>query len=315
MIISASRRTDIPAFYSDWFFNRLKEGYVYVKNPFNRRQVSEIKLNPHVVDCFVFWTKDPLPMMDRLKELKNYPYYFQFTLTPYREDIEVNMRKKKDIISTFKELSMKIGKERVIWRYDPILINENYSKEYHYEWFEKFAEELSNYTERCIISFIDPYKNTRKNAKSLKLIKLEERDMFQLANKFSNIGQRYNITIETCSEPIDLSSCGIKKGKCIDGNLISKIIGSNIDMEKDNNQREFCGCMKSIDIGQYNTCAHNCLYCYANYNYRQVNKNYKKHSVNSPLLVGKLIGDEKITSRQMKSIKVKINAVQLMLNI
>ncbi|MCT4593469.1 MAG: DUF1848 domain-containing protein [Anaeromicrobium sp.] len=315
MIISVSRRTDIPSFYSDWFFNRLKEGYVYVKNPFNRKQISKIKLNPHVVDCFVFWTKDPLPMMNRLKELKDYPYYFQFTITPYKRDIEVNMRKKKDIIDTFKELSTQIGKERVIWRYDPILINENYNKEYHYEWFQKFLEELSDYTKKCMISFIDPYKNTRKNAKSLKLVKLEERDLFQLGEKLANLGKKHNIAIETCSEAIDLSAYGIKRGKCIDENLISKIVGSNVYVNRDNNQRDFCGCMKSIDIGQYNTCIHNCLYCYANYNYREVNKNYKKHLEKSPLLVGKLIGDERITSREMKSIKEKTRTVQLKLNI
>ncbi|EOD01162.1 DUF1848 domain-containing protein [Caldisalinibacter kiritimatiensis] len=307
MIISVSRRTDIPAFYSDWFFNRLKEGYVYVRNPFNRKQVSKINLNPEVVDCFVFWTKDPLPMMKRLDELKDYCYYFQFTLTPYRRDIETNIRKKRDIIKTFKQLSNIIGKEKVIWRYDPIFINEFYNKEYHYEWFERFAYELSNYTEKCVISFIDLYKKTLRNTKHLNIEELKDEDIFQIAEKFSSVAQKYNIKIETCSESIDLTQYGIKKGKCINDKLISRILGCQLDVKKDNTQREVCGCVKSIDIGEYNTCKHNCLYCYANFNYKQVDEKYKKHLRNSPLLVGELYGDEKITVREMKSIKCDNN--------
>ncbi|WFD09776.1 DUF1848 domain-containing protein [Tepidibacter hydrothermalis] len=317
MILSVSRRTDIPAFYSDWFFYRLKEGYVYVKNPFNTKQISKIELNTHIVDCFVFWTKDPLPMMNRLDELREYNYYFQFTLTSYRKDVETNIRSKKDIIKTFKTLSNNIGKEKVIWRYDPILINDFYTKEYHYKWFEKFASELSNYTNKCVISFLDLYKKTERNTKELNIIKLNEKDIYEIAERFSNIGKEYNIDIETCSEAIDLSHYGIKKGKCIDDTLISEIIDSKIDIKKDDTQREVCGCVKSVDIGQYNTCKHNCLYCYANFNYKQVEQNSNKHIKKSPLLVGVPCGDEKITVRKLKSIKSnkKDGIIQLKLNI
>lgn len=303
MIVSVSRRTDIPAFYSEWFFNRLGEGYVYVMNPFNRKQVSEIKLNPEVVDCFVFWTKDPSPMIKRLDELKDYSYYFQFTLTPYRNDIEKNVRKKRDIIKTFKQLSNMVGKEKVIWRYDPIFISDFYNKDYHYKWFEQFTSQLSDYTEKCVISFIDLYKKTQRNTNHLNIVELKEEDTFQIAEKFSNIAQKHNIIIETCSESIDLTRYGINKGKCIDDKLISKMLGCKLDIKKDDTQREACGCVKSIDIGQYNTCKHNCLYCYANFNYKQVNENYKNHSKYSPLLIGGLKGDEKVTVREMKSIK------------
>jgi len=142
MIVSVSRRTDIPAFYSEWFFNRIKEGFVYVINPFNRKQISKVELTPKTVDLFVFWTKDAEPMLKRLDELKEFNYYFQFTITSYRNDIEKDIRRKSDIIKTFKKLSKIIGKEKVIWRYDPILLNEFYTKEYHYKWFEKFCIEL-----------------------------------------------------------------------------------------------------------------------------------------------------------------------------
>lgn len=304
MIVSVSRRTDIPAFYSEWFFNRIKEGFVYVKNPFNTKQVSHIQLTPETVDCFVFWTKDPEPMVNRLDELKNFNYYFQFTLTSYRKDVEKGTRVKKDIINTFKCLSKTIGKEKVIWRYDPILLSEIYTKEYHYEWFEKFCSQLRGHTERCVISFLDLYKKTERNAKELRLKPMSESDMNEMAATLAAISSRYNIKIETCSEGIDLGKYGIKKGKCIDDRLISKIINADVIVDKDHTQREVCGCVKSVDIGEYNTCKHNCLYCYANFNDKLVEENNLKHNPNSPLLVGELTGEEKITVRDMKSIKL-----------
>ena len=140
MIISASRRTDIPNYYSEWFYNRIKEGFLYVRNPMNAHQISEIKITPEIVDCIVFWTKNPLPMMSRLDELKDYPYYFQFTLTGYGKDVEANLpNKKTEMIPVFQELAEKIGKEKVIWRYDPIFFSDRYAKEYHLKAFQSIA--------------------------------------------------------------------------------------------------------------------------------------------------------------------------------
>lgn len=156
MILSVSRRTDIPNYYSEWFYNRIKEGFLYVRNPMNAHQISEIKITPDVVDCIVFWTKNPLPMMKRLNEIKDYNYYFQFTLTGYGNDVEVNLpNKKTEMIPVFQELSEKIGKQKVIWRYDPIFFSDRYTKEYHLKAFKSIAEALSGYTEKCVISFVD----------------------------------------------------------------------------------------------------------------------------------------------------------------
>lgn len=311
MIVSVSRRTDIPAFYSEWFFNRIKEGFVYVINPFNRKQISKVELTPKTVDLFVFWTKDAEPMLKRLDELKEFNYYFQFTITSYRNDVEKAIRRKNDIIKTFKQLSKIIGKEKVIWRYDPILLSRFYTKEYHYKWFEKFCRELSDYTDKCVISFLDIYSKTKRNTKNLGLKEISENDMYAIAEKFSAIALEYNIKLETCSEEIDFSKYGIKKGKCIDGELISRIIKGPIEVKKDDTQREVCGCVKSIDIGEYNTCKHNCLYCYANFNYDTVEKNYLMHNPESNILVGQLKGDKKITVRDMKSIKCKAKQIKL----
>ena len=157
MIISASRRTDIPTYYFEWFFNRINDGYVCVRNPMNIHQISKVSLSPEVVDGIVFWTKNPIPMMKRLHELDSrYMYYFQFTLNSYGKDVEANIPSKNDvIIPAFQDLSRMIGAERVIWRYDPIMLTDKYTIDYHVEYFEKIAKRLSGYTKKCIISFVD----------------------------------------------------------------------------------------------------------------------------------------------------------------
>ena len=164
MIISASRRTDIPAYYSEWFINRVKEKYLYVRNPMNIHQIGKISLDRNVVDGIVFWTKNPIPMLPRLDQLKEYIYYFQFTLTAYGPEIESGLPSKNiKLIPAFQELSNKIGKERVIWRYDPIFLNERYTMDYHKKYFRVLASKLAGYTEKCTISFLDLYRYTIRN--------------------------------------------------------------------------------------------------------------------------------------------------------
>lgn len=299
MILSVSRRTDIPAFYSDWFFNRLREGYVLVKNPMNAKQISKVILTPETIDCIVFWTKDPTPMIHRLDEIKNYPYYFQFTLNSYDLSLELNVPKKKHLIDAFIALSNKIGKERVIWRYDPILLTDSFDKEYHFKWFEYLASRLSDYTNKCVISFLDLYRKTKRNLKAIPLLSIQLEDMNDIASNISKIAASYNLAIESCSEEIDLQRFNIKHGRCIDPKLISDILKIKIDVDKDPNQRLECGCVKSIDIGEYNTCNHECLYCYANFSKGTVQKNVALHDNNSPLLIGNLNGDERIYEREM----------------
>jgi DNA repair photolyase len=301
VILSVSRRTDIPAFYSEWFFNRLKEGYFLVRNPMNAHQISKVELNPNVIDCIVFWTKNPRPMLGKLDYLKDYKYYFQFTLNSYDKTLEPNVLSKKHLISTFIELSEKIGKEKVIWRYDPIILTDVFTKEYHYKWFEYIAKKLCNHTNKCVISFLDLYKKTERNLKDVNITPLNKFDMEEIAYRLSLISSRYGLAIESCSEEIELGKFGIKHGKCIDDRLVSEIIGCKLNIDKDPNQRETCGCVRSIDIGTYNTCKHECLYCYANFSKDTVIKHVKEHNVNSPLLIGELKSNEKITNREVKS--------------
>ena len=301
MILSVSRRTDIPAFYSDWFFNRLREGFVCVRNPMNIHQVSKIMLSPEVIDCIVFWSKNPRPMLSRLDELKDYMYYFQFTINAYDRGFEVGVPKKEGIINTFKELSEKIGPKRVIWRYDPILLTEKMDKEYHYRYFEEIAKRLEGYTTTCVISFVDLYKKTQSNLKDTQAREPSFKEMLEMAARLFLIANKYGITIQTCAEEIALDSVGVKHGKCIDNALIEDLLGVKLVVSKDPNQRKECGCVQSIDIGEYNTCAHGCKYCYANFKESVVLQKRAMHDPSSPLLVGNVGPDDKVTERKLFS--------------
>lgn len=301
MIISASRRTDIPAFYSDWFFNRLKDGYVMVRNPMNYHQVSKISLSTDVVDCIVFWTKNPAKMLSKLPLLKDYKYYFQFTLNAYGQELEVNVPNKHEVIQTFRQLSERIGKEKVIWRYDPIFFTDKIDEDYHYKHFDFLAKSLEDYTKKCVISFLDLYKNTKNNLKLVEMTPIASDQAKLIAKNLADIAHSHGLSVESCAEDIDLSDVGIQSGKCIDDNLISEVIGVPITVDKDKTQRAECGCAASIDIGAYNTCNHNCLYCYANFNNKAVEQNCGAHNPESLLLFGGLEPVDKITERKMKS--------------
>ena len=192
MIISASRRTDIPAYYSQWMFKRLKDEYVLVRNPMNIHQVGKINLSPDVVDGIVFWTKNPVPMLSHLSELDKYNYYFQFTLTAYDRDVEPNIPSKNNIIiPAFQKLSQTIGREKVIWRYDPIFFNDRYTMEYHCKYFKVLAEKLGDYTEKCTVSFLDLYRNTARNMRSLNIQQGTTEQQFEMMQRFSEIAKKY----------------------------------------------------------------------------------------------------------------------------
>lgn len=302
MILSVSRRTDIPAFYTEWFFNRLKEGYVLVRNPMNYHQVSKVVLTPDVIDCMVFWTKDPTNMLNKLDLLKKYTYYFQITINPYNEEIERNVALRGSIIESFKKLSTSIGKKKIIWRYDPIILTDKIDMEYHSKSFHILAKQLRNYTEKCIISFVDMYKKSQRNMKN-NMVAIKNKDMVEIGKRLSDIATNYGLKIETCSETVDLSSIGIDHAKCIDDRLVSDILGKNISIQKDKNQRDICGCASSIDIGAYNTCKHGCLYCYANCSDEVVNNHIINHDPMSPMLIGNVEPGDKITDRKMVSYK------------
>lgn len=301
MILSASRRTDIPAFYSGWFINRLREGYVLVPNPFNIKHLSRIELSPENIDCIIFWTKNAAPIFDKLniiEELGYKDYYFEFTITPYDESIEKHLPPKNEVAETFRRLSDRIGADRVDWRFDPVIINERITEPWLLNQFELMCNQLAGYTTKCIISFVDIYKHSDSTFMSVDMEKQK-----YIAKHLAEIASLYNLKLYACCEEYDFSSYGINHSACIDKEKIESIIGCGLTGRKDNGQRKNCGCMESIDIGIYNSCSHECTYCYATNN-KKIHDGIKKlHDINSPLLIGFPTGEELITVRAVNSLK------------
>lgn len=301
MILSASRRADIPCFYGEWFINRLKAGYVLTRNPMNHAQLSRIPLTPDIIDCIVFWTKDAgnmIPLLETVEKM-GYNYYFQFTLTPYDRTIEKNLRDKTDIVNTFRELSELIGKDRVLWRYDPVILHGSIGTDYHKEHFTKLCDRLYKYTESVTVSFADVYSKLKTDL----IQELTDDEIFGIAPFIGKTAKNYGLTVKACSEKTDLTPFGIKKASCIDKKVIEKICASALKLKPDKNQRENCGCYESIDIGAYNTCPGGCIYCYAN-NGTAGQRNYLFHDPSGELLAGTVCAGEKITERKVRSCKI-----------
>nr|WP_296265406.1 DUF1848 domain-containing protein [uncultured Merdimonas sp.] len=298
MIISASRRTDIPAWYPEWFMNRLRAGEVLVPNPYNRKKVNRIVLTPDTVDCIVFWSKNPEPMRPFLREIDEmgYRYYFQMTITDYDQELEPEAPGTADAMATFLLMSEELGKERMDWRFDPIILTEKYSKAYHLEKFEMMCEWLHKATTRCIVSFVDAYRGSPYR-------ELEQEEIEDLAEGLGKIAGRYHLPLYSCAEKLDLKRYGILHGACIDKEKIHEIIGYKLDVKKDSGQRKECRCADSIDIGVYDTCIGGCRYCYAVHSAESAKKKYQQHDSQSPLLVGKLRGDEEITDKEIHSLR------------
>ncbi len=303
MILSVSRRTDIPAFYSEWFYQRVREGFVCVRNPMNARQVSRVSISPKVVDCIVFWTKNAAPMMDRLDELKEYDYYVQFTINDYGVEVEPYVPELLRRLETFMRLSERIGRERIIWRYDPILFSDKYTPESHLKSFEKIASALGRYTEKCVFSFVDIYPSKNSgNLKRLGFWQLSPEELDSFAGELARIGKSSGLALATCAEAVDLARHGIEHNSCIDKALIERITGASLDVGGDG-QRGHCRCAKCDDIGSYDTCPHGCIYCYANFRPDIVSDRVKAYDVNSPILCGSIKETDKITERPVKSYK------------
>lgn len=299
MILSVSRRTDIPAWYWQWFLNRLDAGFVCVKNPFFPKQVSRINLSPDAVDCIVFWTKNPVNMVSSMKSLEEYHYYTQVTLTAYGKDIEPQVPdKKKVLIPAIQELSAVSDSDCVVWRYDPILITRKYTKDYHIHAFGEIARRLSGYTRRVVISFVDTYHKNQRHLSELGTVAMGQEDANDLAAALASIAKENGMMIQSCAEKLDLSKSSVLPGSCIDSGLIERLIGYKIKGRKDKNQRPECGCIESVDIGAYDTCRSGCRYCYAVRSQELAYVNLGKHDANSPLLCGKLMPEDRVTVRK-----------------
>lgn len=295
MILNVSGRTDIVAFYSKWFYNRYKEGFVDVRNPFFPKNVSRIYFED--VDLILFCTKNPIPILSYIREIDK-PIVFHITLTPYKKDIEPNVPPKGKVIEAIKELSRIIGIDNIYVRYDPILINDKYTIEYHIKAFENMCKLLNGYVKNIIVSFVDDYKNVRKNMEYLKLKEFTNDDYKEIGINFSESARKYGMTVQTCFEENNLVEYGFIKRDCLSATLTYKMTGKTNFKKWSARKEKKCNCVEMVDIGYYNCCNHLCKYCYANYDENSILSNVKKHNDNSSLLIGELEKDDLIKVRK-----------------
>ena len=294
MILNVSGRTDIVAFYSEWFMNRYHEGFVDVRNPFNPNLVSRINFDN--VDAILFCTKNPIPIIKYLKEIEK-PIIFYITLTPYKNDIEPNVQPKGKIIEAIKQISKIIGIDNLYIRYDPILLNSKYNIEYHKKAFQNMCTLLDGYVKQIIVSFVDDYKNVRKNFNVLKLQEFTKEIYKEIGLCFSESAKKHGMTVQTCCEEENLGEYGFKVSDCLSHELAYKITKKTYKTWMARGKK--CKCVQMVDIGVYNSCKHFCKYCYANYDEKQVNQNFLNHNPKSSLLIGELKSDDIIKERIM----------------
>ena len=299
MIINTGQRTDIPAFYAKWFANRLREGVVCVRKPFNPRQVSRYHLDPSVVDIIGFCTKNPAPMFPYMNLLSDYGQYWFVTITPYGKDIEPNVPDKHKILTDFQLLSDIVGVNSIGWRYDPIFITDKYTIEYHLKSFEQITKALSGYTKTAVISFIDLYEKVKRNFPEVRTVNKE--DQLCLGKEMIRIADRYGMIVKPCAEGNMLAEFGADCAGCMTVSTYETAIGSRLNVPNRKPNRQECACYIACDIGAYDTCMHLCKYCYANNDPKMVEVNHRLHDPDSPFLIGNYEEDDIIHDVEQKS--------------
>ncbi|MBQ1504236.1 MAG: DUF1848 domain-containing protein [Oscillospiraceae bacterium] len=299
MIIHTGMRTDIPAFYSEWFVNRLKESFVLVRNPFNEASVTRYRLTPDVVDLIGFGTKNPAPMLPHMALLEPFGQYWYVTITPYGREIEPNVPDKAHILESFRRLSQIVGKNRIGWRYDPILLNETYTVSCHIEMFSEMAKALSGYTDNAVISFIDLYEKTRRNFPEVRAV--GKQDRLAIGEAFASIAKENGMTLRPCGEGDELARFGADCSGCMTQKMYESALRTRLSIPYHAPARETCACYLGGDIGAYNTCLHLCRYCYANYSAPLVLANHAQHDPASPLLIGDLREGDTIHEAKQES--------------
>jgi hypothetical protein len=277
MIVSVSRRSDIPAFHSAWFMEHLHRGEIAVRNPFRPSQAKVVSLKKQDVDAFVFWSRDPRPLLPYLPEIERlgYHYYFLITVTGYPRQLEPATPRIEEAVIFFEKLAERIGRRRLVWRYDPIIFAAGTAFDFHDDNFSKLAGLLSPFTFRVIVSFFDPYPKVlrclRKAGIDCEKTAGSPEQQADLLARFAAVAARSGLEIQSCAEaalgvrarPLVGLGAGVHPGKCIDEELLNGLFGLNLTYGKDSAQRKLCLCQQSVDIGSYGTCRHGCLYCYA----------------------------------------------------
>jgi len=290
MIINTGMRTDIPAFYAEWFCNRLREGVACTRNPYNPQQVTRYRLDPAVVDVIAFCTKNPAPMLKHMDLLKAYGQYWFVTITPYGREIEPFVPPKEQVMESFVALSKVVGADSMGWRYDPIFLTEQYTLERHLHDFEQMAKTLAGSTHSCVISFIDLYEKVKRNFPEVCAV--GKQDRLALGAEMVRIAAKYDMVLRPCAEGDELAAFGADCSGCMTLSTFETAIHGRLHMQKKRSQRKECACILGSDVGQYDTCGHFCHYCYANTSTEAVRRNHMLHDPRSPFLVGNFQPDD-----------------------
>lgn len=300
MIINTGSRTDTVQYYSDWLLKRFKEGFVYSRNPLFPNIVTRYELNPNIVDCVVFCSKNYEPILDRLTEITDkFNTYFHYTITAYGRDIEPNVPTIDESIETLIKLSKIVGKQRIAWRYDPILLTKKYTKQVHYNTFDYMSKRLSPHIDRCIFSFVDMYKKLETNMPEI--IILNNNDKIEIAKNIGSIAKKHNMIIQTCATIEDFKQFGILQTGCMTSEILGNANNITFKKVRHSGNRQGCKCIENRNIGDYDTCPNGCKYCYANKNPQIAQENYKKHNPNDLMILGNLKPTDEIQQSNQKS--------------
>ena len=286
MILQMGQRTDIPAFYGQWLINRVRQGFVDVRNPYNPMQITRYPINHEVVDGIAFCTKNPLPFIPLLHEINDYRQYWHMTITPYGADIETNVPQVDLVIDGFKHISTKRNPQSMVWRYDPIILTHNYTVDFHFESFYKMAKALEGYTDTVVVSFLDIFEKVAQNFPEGYRPSLDIQT--KIIKELVSIAHSHHMILKTCGEGDIFKELGVNTEGCFTLDCYERAWNVKLKAPKRTPARLECNCYLHGDIGAYDTCSHFCRYCYANTNQAAVRQNCSLHDPNSSLLIGKL---------------------------
>ena len=304
MILNTGGRTDTVQYYSEWLLNRFREGYVLSRNPLFPNLINRIELTPETIDVVVFCSKDYAPILDRQHEISDhFNCYYHYTITAYEKDIEPRVPSIEQSIETCKRLAALVGKEKIAWRYDPVLLTDTYTIERHLETFDRMARELTPYVSRCVFSFVEMYKKLEVNMPELRPLTDEQKRT--LAQGLGAIAKNYGLYLQTCATREDYEEFGIHRSGCMTTEIFSEALGINFKRQTHKGNRHGCACMESRGLGDYNSCPNGCRYCYANKDHAKALENYRLHDPNSPLLLGHVQESDTIKPSVQTSMLIK----------
>jgi len=304
MIINTGSRTDTVQYYTKWLLKRFEEGFVYSRNPMFPDKVTRYELNPEVLDCVVFCSKNYEPILQHITKITDkFNTYFHYTITAYGKDIEPNVPSIDTSIETLLKLSEIVGKQRIAWRYDPILLTEKYTKDVHYETFDYMAERLSPHIDRCIFSFVEMYKKLKINMPEI--ILLSDNDKKEIAKNIGSIAKKHNVFIQSCATNGNYEEYNIYPSGCMTADILGNANNITFKKLKHLGNRKGCNCMENRNIGDYDTCPNGCKYCYANQNSKIALENFKKHNPDFDMILGNLKETDEVTQSPQKSFLVQ----------